>query len=164
MIIGMAVEKMIEFYKGNLHDIDHFMKVWAFAKTIGEKEKLDADTMRILELAAVVHDISCPLCREKYGNANGKKQELESPPLVGAFLSEIGVTGKDSERISWLVSHHHTYENIDGLDHRILLEADFLVNAGESGYKMTAIESAKKNIFKTGTGIRLLESMYLCQR
>lgn len=24
---------------------------------------------------AIVHDISCPLCREKYGDKNGKKQE-----------------------------------------------------------------------------------------
>ena len=68
MIISTAVEKMIEFYGGNLHDIEHFLKVWAFAKNIGEKEKLDAHTQKILELASVVHDIACPLCREKYGN------------------------------------------------------------------------------------------------
>ena len=35
---------MIEFYKGNIHDIDHFLKVWAMAKTIGEIEKPDRHT------------------------------------------------------------------------------------------------------------------------
>ena len=162
MIIASAIEKMIDFYKGNLHDIAHFMKVWAFAETIGKQEKLDAHTQQVLELAAVVHDIACPLCREKYGNTNGKNQELESSPLVEAFLSDLPVPSDDIQRISWLAAHHHTYENVDGLDYRILLEADFLVNADESGYKIAAIKSAEKNIFRTPSGIRLLKSMYLC--
>ena len=61
MIVASAIQKMIDFYKGNLSDIDHFLKVWAMAKTIGELESLDKHTLEILELAAVVHDISCPL-------------------------------------------------------------------------------------------------------
>ena len=64
MIIAAATQKMIEFYNGNIHDIDHFLKVWAMAKTIGEIEKPDRHTQEILELAAVVHDIACLLCRE----------------------------------------------------------------------------------------------------
>lgn len=161
MIISSAIEKMIEFYKGNLHDIEHFLKVWAFAKTIGEQEKLDLHTQQILELAAVIHDIACPVCREKYGNTNGKNQELESAPLVESFFTDLPVSAEDTERISWLAAHHHTYTNVDGLDYQILLEADFLVNASESGYKRSAVETAKENIFKTKTGIRLLEEMYL---
>lgn len=46
---------MIDFYEGNIHDIDHFMKVWALAKTIGEEEGLDDQTQEILEYAAVIH-------------------------------------------------------------------------------------------------------------
>ena len=63
-ITAVAIEKMIDFYQGNLRDIEHFLKVWAYAKTIGEQESVDENTQGILELAAVVHDISCPLCRE----------------------------------------------------------------------------------------------------
>lgn len=161
MIISSAIKKMIDFYEGNLHDIAHFMKVWAFAKTIGEQEKLDSHTMQILELTAVIHDIACPLCREKYGNTNGKNQEIESAPLVRTFFADLPVSKQDTERIAWIAAHHHTYENVDGLDYQILLEADFLVNADESGYKPSAVASAKKNIFKTAAGTRLLESMYL---
>lgn len=161
MLTASAVEKMILFYNGNIHDIDHFLKVWALAKTIGEKEKLDKHTLEILELAAIVHDIACPLCRVKYGNTAGKNQESESPPLVDAFFAELPVNRDDINRISWLVAHHHTYTDVDGIDHRILLEADFLVNAGESMYKKTAIENAEKRIFRTDTGVRMLNSMYL---
>ena len=161
MIVSSSIKKMIDFYDGNLHDIDHFLKVWSLAKTIGEQEGLDAHTQRILELAAVVHDISCPLCRKKYGNTNGKNQEKESAPLVRAFFEGMNVDEGDVERISWLTEHHHTYTDIDGIDYRILLEADFLVNAGESGYSRSAIEKAKQMFFRTSAGIELLDSMFL---
>ena len=38
---------------------DHFLKVWAFARNIGEAEGLDSETQEILEIAAVIHDIAC---------------------------------------------------------------------------------------------------------
>ena len=41
MLTASVMEKMIAYSKGNLHDIDHFLKVWALAKTIGEQEGLD---------------------------------------------------------------------------------------------------------------------------
>ena len=44
MKIAAAIEKMTDFYKGNIHDIYHFLKVWAFAKNIGEAEGLDPKT------------------------------------------------------------------------------------------------------------------------
>lgn len=160
MLVTIAIEKMIDFSEGNIHDIDHFLKVWALAKTIGEAEGLEPETQEILELAAVVHDIACPLCRVKYGNTNGKHQEEESAPLVEEFFSKLSVGTLNVERIKWLVEHHHTYTNVDGMDYQILLEADFLVNAGESGYSKEAIENACVNIFRTATGIRLLKSMY----
>lgn len=64
------------------------------------------------------------------------------------------------ERISWLVAHHHTYTNVDGIDHRILLEADLLVNADENGYSRTMIEGFRERVFRTAAGMRLLDSMY----
>ncbi len=66
---------------GNLHDSAHFWKVYALAKTIGEQEGLDEETQTVLEAAAVLHDISCPLCRERYQTADGKRQEQEGAPL-----------------------------------------------------------------------------------
>ena len=38
MIVSTAIQRMIELSDGNLHDIDHFLKVWAMARTIGELE------------------------------------------------------------------------------------------------------------------------------
>ncbi|ERJ00412.1 hypothetical protein HMPREF0262_00820 [Clostridium sp. ATCC 29733] len=36
-----------------------------FAKTIGEREGLDGETQTALEAVAVLHNIACPLCRER---------------------------------------------------------------------------------------------------
>lgn len=160
-LISRAVEKMVDYYQGNKHDVAHFIKVYTYAKTIGELEQLDADTQQILELTAIVHDIACPLCRIKYGNTNGKNQEAESPALVEPFLAELSVPQDKIERISWLVAHHHTYTNVDGIDYQILLEADYLVNADESEYSLKAIQTTYERVFKTESGRRLLRSIYL---
>ena len=159
--VSAVIQKMIEFYNGNLHDIDHFMKVWAFAKAIGELERLDGHTLYILELAAITHDIACPLCREKYNNTNGKNQELESLPLLEEFFEEFSLCEDDKYRVLWLVSHHHTYSVVNGCDYQILLEADFIVNAGESGFSKSAIENACNKIFRTASGRKILSNIFL---
>jgi len=87
---------------------------------------------------------------------------LESPPLVKAFLEELSVSAKIIQRVSWIVAHHHTYTDVNGIEHQILLEADYLVNAGENQYSEKSVENAKNQIFKTKTGKRLLCSMYHC--
>ena len=112
-------------------------------------------------MAAVVHDIACPLCREKYGNTSGKHQEEESALLVAEFFKDVPAGELDVERITWLVTHHHTYTNVEGMDYQILLEADFLVNAGESEYSKQAIENFCKKVFRTEAGTHLLKSMFL---
>lgn len=155
------VEKMIRFYKGSLHDIDHFLKVYAHAQTLGKLEGLDEKTMSVLEKAAIVHDITCPLCREKYGNAAGHYQEIESEALLRPFLAEFDLPMDELERIIHLISHHHTYTGVDGMDWQILLEADFLVNAGESGLSREAVIAFRDKVFKTESGIKILNDMYL---
>jgi len=159
-LIPEIIIKMVEESKGNQHDIDHFLKVYAYAKTIGEKEQLDDEHRFVLEAAAIVHDIACPLCREKYGSTDGVMQETEGAPLTRDFLKEFDLPGEITDAIVWLVAHHHTYSDIELLEHRILLEADFLVNASESGYSPEQIAAARRSFFKTQTAITLLDSIY----
>lgn len=161
MTTAEIARKMVAYSNGNRHDVNHFMKVWAFAKTIGECEGLDKASQDILEIAAIVHDIACPLCREKYGNTNGKYQEQEGPALVIAFLKDSGLSKEMVSRIAYLVGHHHTFHDIDGLDYQILVEADYIVNADESQYSRENAENTLKQIFRTQTGSEILKSVYL---
>ena len=71
-----------------------------------------------------------------------------------------GYTDAEIERICWLVAHHHTYTNIEQIDHRILIEADFLVNLYESNVKYKAILAANAHVFATKTGKTILQEMF----
>lgn len=159
-IVARAMVKMAAYSQGNLHDIAHYTKVHSFARTIGVLEGLSDEEQLTLELAAIVHDIACPLCRRKYGNTNGVYQEKEGGPLSEEFFRDMEIPESMKARIVYLVSHHHTYINVDGRDYRILLEADFLVNADESHMSKEAVEEGKKKIFRTKTGTGLLEEIY----
>ena len=154
------VNKMIDFYRGNKADVRHFLKVYAYAQTIGRLEALDEQTQDTLEVAAIVHDIACPLCREKYGNTNGNHQEEESEALLRIFLSEFALPKEQEERVIYLVTHHHTYTDVEGMDYQILLEADYLVNADESQYTDDAIRRFRERVFRTKSGTHMLESVY----
>ncbi|MGM9935306.1 MAG: HD domain-containing protein [Clostridium sp.] len=160
MKVSEIVTKMIDYSNGNLHDISHFMKVYGYAKTIGECENLDENTQNVLEVAAIVHDIACPLCREKYGNTNGAYQEKEGEILTAEFLKDTGYSQEFINRVVYLVGHHHTIKDIKGLDYQILIEADYLVNADESSYSKENIKNTMKKVFKSKTGISLLKSIY----
>ncbi|QTQ12208.1 HD domain-containing protein [Treponema parvum] len=160
MQIAEIMKKMIAYSGKNRHDINHFIKVWTYARTIGKLEGLDERTQRILETAAIMHDIACPLCREKYGNTDGKAQEAEGMILAEDFLKDCGLPDDENKRIIYLIGHHHTLTNIDGYDYQILIEADYLVNADEKSYSSENIHKFRERIFKTKSGIDLLKSMY----
>ena len=159
MTVSQIMEKMISFSNGNIHDIDHLIRVWTYAKTIGELERLDAETQYILEVAAITHDIACPLCREKYGNTNGKHQETEGATMVRTFLADTPLTAAQIERIMYLVGHHHTFSGIDGKDYQILVEADYIANASENGYSRENVMNFMEKVMKTESGKRLLNAV-----
>ena len=160
MTVAEAMQKMILLSDANFHDINHFLKVHAYALTIGACEGLSQAQRYTLELAAIVHDIACPLCREKYGNTNGKYQEKEGMILGREFLEDTGVDEDIAERVVYLIGHHHSPAEVDGIDYQILLEADYLVNADEGGDSAATIKNTMEHIFKTKTGTELLKSIY----
>ena len=159
MKIAQILKEMIAFLEGNIRDIEHMIKVWGYAKTIGELEEVDENTQFVLEVAAIVHDIACPLCREKYGSISGKYQEEEGSWMVKDFLANTGLTDEQIERVSYLVGHHHTIHNIEGIDYQILIEADYIVNAAESGYTEENVRNFMESVMKTETGKLLLENV-----
>ncbi len=160
MTTAEIMNRMIGLSQGNIRDIDHLIRVWAYARTIGEMEQLDSDTQFILEVAAITHDIACPLCREKYGNTQGELQEEEGAPMARAFLSGSGMSAGQIDRVAYLVGHHHTLHGIDGIDYQILVEADYIANASEKGYRERDILTFMDKIMKTESGKRLTRSVF----
>ena len=115
--------KMIEFFHGDPKRIQHLIKVHSLSRLIGIGEKLDATSLFILEAAAYTHDCGIRPAEEKYGRCDGKLQEQEGPTVAQQMLLELGFENYMIERICYLIGHHHTYTNMDGMDYQILVEA-----------------------------------------
>jgi HD superfamily phosphodiesterase len=158
-MIGQIIDKMIAYNGHDTRRINHALKVYALAKCIIESETDDKDMILITEAAAVLHDIGIHECERKYNSASGKYQEIEGPPIAEKMLADMQMDPNIIERVLYLIAHHHTYSNIDGLDYQALVEADFIVNLEEEKSGEGAILAALKNIFKTDTGIKILKSM-----
>jgi len=127
---------------------------------IAETENVDKNCLFTIEAAALTHDIGIHICEEKYGNCNGKLQEKEGPAIAEKLLGELGFDRKVSERVQYLIAHHHTYGNINEMDYQILVEADFLVNIMEEGSSKEAAIKAYQNIFKTSCGKKICREMF----
>ena len=151
---------MIELYKGDSRRIQHFCKVHSYARLIAQMENVDYKTLFIIETAALTHDIGIHTCEEKYGECGGRLQEKEGPALAKELLERLGFETDISERVQYLIAHHHTYNNIDEIDYQILVEADFLVNIMEDGLSKEAALKAYESIFKTTCGKMICREMF----
>lgn len=159
-LTNKLIEEMISYNRGDAKRIQHFIKVHSFAKLIGETEDLSPAELFVLETAAVVHDIGIKPSEAKYGRCDGKLQEQEGPEPARELLEKLGYEKTVVERVCYLVAHHHTYENVEGLDYRILLEADFLVNLYEDGISKEGVQRAYEKILVTETGKRICREMF----
>lgn len=168
-LLNQLYRAMITFNEGDPARIQHLTKVHSYAKLIGELEHLDQEVLYTLEVAALVHDIGIRPAEAQYGRCNGKLQEEIGPAYAKKLLVEIGFDDERVERVCYLVAHHHTYVEVDGVDYQILLEADFLVNlyeeSAENITKRTenskqAVNTALEHIFKTESGIGICREMF----
>ena len=159
-MISQIIDKVIEYNKGDPRRISHLLKVYSFAKTIGELEKLDEKKQEILEISAVLHDIGIHSCEKKHNSTAGHFQEIEGPPIAEEMLKEFNISQEIIDRVCFLIGHHHTYSEIDGIDYQILVEADFLVNIYEDNMDESQMTSIRNKIFKTKSGINIINKMY----
>ena len=151
---------MCEYMAGDVKRINHFMKVHSFAKLIGEAEGLDARAQELVEAAAYVHDIGIKNSEIKYGSSSGYYQQIEGPAEAEKLLRDAGYDEEFIERVKYLVSRHHKYANIDGIDCQILIEADFIVNVWEDGIGEATVKDIYEKIFKTEGGKELMRRLY----
>ena len=155
---------MIDYDRRDPMRIQHLIKVHAFAALIGRSERLDEKTQRILEAAAYVHDIGIHKAEILSGRSDGRLQEQYGPGEAEPLLEQLGFEKDEIDRICYLIGHHHTYTEIDGMDYQILVEADFLVNLYEDNASGIGIQNAYKKIFRTECGKKIFREMYLDAR
>lgn len=158
--LALLTQEMIAYEANVPSRVQHFLKVHNFSRMIGLLENLDEHTLYILEAAALVHDIGIKPSIEKYGKGDGHYQEIEGPIAAEPMLLRLGFEKDIISRICYLIAHHHTYTNIEGIDYQILIEADFLVNLYEGSSDPETIQNVYDRIFKTTSGKSFCSSMF----
>ena len=89
----------------------------------------------------------------------------KSPPSHTTLLARSAArntatpTEAQIARVAYLVEHHHTLQNICGMDYQILIEADYIANASENGYGKESIVHFLDTIMKTASGKYLAASV-----
>jgi len=161
---NQLIDSMITMFAGDARRINHFLKVYTYAKTIAEQEHFRADLQEIVEMVAITHDIGIRISEDTYGTSNATLQQTEGPPVARRLLTSLGYAPELIERVCHIISLHHTYSAIEGEDFQILVEADLLVNLDEKHSEEAQVRSMQEKIFKTPTGLRYLEALFLHRR
>lgn len=157
---NILLMRMMEHDEGDPGRIHHFMKVYGFAKMIGEMESIPEEKQYILEIASIVHDIGIKPSLEKYGDSIGPHQEEMGEITARKLLSDMDYEASVIERVSYLVGHHHTYAEIDDIDYQILIEADFLVNLYENRPDNSTAKMVLETFFKTESGKEMMKKIF----
>ena len=148
---------------GDPRRVQHFIKVYGYCRLLRLSERLDAHTQNMLEAAALLHDIGIHEAKRQHGSSAGPYQEQEGPAVARPLLSAADADESEIERICWLIAHHHSCQAGEDTDFRILLEADFLVNADEDSLPRESIASARERLFRTDSGKKPLDDIFLSE-
>lgn len=143
------------YEQGHNRRTQHILKVYALAQMLARRAGLPEEERRVLQAAAILHDIPIRLCKEKYdGDASQTRQQQEAPALVERFLREAGYPDSFLPRVLELVKHHHAYDRRSGRLMQLLMEADLIVNCYETEPGGETLEQIKA-VFETPEGKEL---------
>ena len=161
MLIDNILDSTISYNGNDVKRINHLLKVFSFAHHIGIMEKCDEKTQTIIDISALLHDIGIHEAERKHNSNAGNWQEIEGLPVAKELLKNFDLDDTIKDRVLFLIGHHHHYNSIDDIDFQILVEADFLVNIFEGETDEHSIKNIKEKIFKTKSGMKLPERLYL---
>jgi len=97
---------------------------------------------------------------EKFGKSTAELQQTESTPAARGLLARLRCSPEVIDRVYHIISLHHTYSAIDGIDLQIFVEADLRVNLDEGNASPEQIISMRNSLFRTETGIRFCNLLF----
>lgn len=145
--VNLIAKAIKDHYGNNEQKIQHFVRVYTLAKTIGELEKLPQTTQEYLEIAALVCDLD--------GDTQSSKSSLAKDILTTQQL-EFDIV----DRVCYIVEHFSDFDHITGLDHQILLEAHMIVEFKEKNTSKNDIIKYANSHFMTNYGKAFLKRAF----
>lgn len=143
------------YEQGHPRRTQHILKVYALARLLGEEEGLTMEEQRVLNAAAILHDIPIRYCKlHCQGDAGQENQRRAAPKMVEAFLTQAGYPPEDIPPVLELVLRHHDYSAPHGGLLGLLIEADLIVNSYETHPTLGQLEAWEK-LFQSQAGRQL---------
>jgi hypothetical protein len=140
------------YFSDDGQDLAHALNVLKYVQLLLPEVAPDDWARFRAEAAALVHDTTCPILREVYGECPGDLQEEKSELLLDLFFERHDLPPAQVKRIIWMVSHHHTPEASDEPDFRLLIEADLLANVQEHHADLYELRQLAARTMRTKTG------------
>lgn len=162
---GSLCERIMERMKKTFGDdakrISHARAVLNQAEHILTTESTASGL--VVRAAAILHDIGIHQAEQKHGSAAGKYQELEGPPIARKILEELKAPEEDIDHICKIVGSHHSANDIDTIEFRIVRDADLLVNLQDEydTSDQAKISNLIENVLKTTHGKRIAKKLFL---
>jgi HD superfamily phosphodiesterase len=157
-------EKLINQMKKSFGDdqkrIEHALAVLDYSEQIQNVEGGDS---LVVKAAAILHDIGIHEAEHKYGSSAGKYQEIEGPPIAKGILEKYDIPVEAIEHICKIIANHHSANEIDSIELRIVWDADQIVNLTEHsrGASNARLEKIIDKNFKTGEGRRIASELFV---
>ncbi len=152
--------KVQEYFGDDVRRMTHTREVLGYAQRILREVAANEE---VVLAAALLHDIGIPEAERRHGSAAGRYQELEGPPIAERMLRELGASPESTDAVCELVACHHTPGKVDSAEFDVLWDADWLVNLADefNGASREGLKVAIERVFRTETGRRLAEGVYL---
>ncbi|RLD30838.1 MAG: HD family phosphohydrolase [Bacteroidetes bacterium] len=163
-MLNRVIEQMIHYNQNDVKRVNHALKVLGYAQAILISADLDEKSKNIILYTAVLHDIGIKESERKFNSSAWNYQEIEGPPIAEKMLLELNIPADIIKRVCFIIGNHHSYDKINGIDFQIIVEADFLVNIYEKSLSISTIEDIKNNYFKTESGKKLINTMFLKEK
>ncbi len=144
MEVNRVALKMKSLYHGDAVKVQHFVRVYTLAKSIGELEKLSDEEQENLELAAVVHNVE----------GDGRI------PIIKDVLDSCDVEPDTAMHVCHIVENMDNYEHISTLDHQIFIEARMIVEFKEHNTPTDEIVEFAEKRFITNYGKMFLKRAF----
>lgn len=157
---GRLIEAMKNVFEGDQRRIAHALSVLGVAEEILRRETANR---RVVQAAAILHDIGIHEAHRKHGSTGGRYQELEGPPIARPILDACHFEAAERDHVLQIIANHHSVGNMDTVEFRILWDADWLVNIPEEfpGLEAPQLRQKIDTIFKTPCGKSIALETYI---
>jgi HD superfamily phosphodiesterase len=158
-----ALEEAMKVFENSPGQMEHALKVLGYAEEIMVGENVPEEDRELVVVEAILHDIGIPEAITKHGSAAAPYQEKEGEVIAREILLRVGYPEDKTDRICYIIGHHHTASKIDGLDFQIQWEADLLVNLENMEIKnhREKLEKCIEENFNTAAGKDIAYRVFL---